>query len=458
MDLKKLKVPVLLAAGVAIMLISGCKIGPNYTRPDYTGKSTFRFDELKDSVSFADTSWTYLFRDSVLQNLIRTGLRNNFDLKMAFEKVNQARAQFKVVRADIYPSLGVSGSADYKNAASPFGGMVEYNDYYATANLSWEVDLWGKLRRATESAKADLLAQEAYQQAVRVALIAQIANAYFDLIEYGDELQITKYNIQLRTKSLELVKNKLIAGTVSGLVVAQAEAQLATVTTQLPALESAVARQENGLRFLIGELPGPLATGDSLIFQINRDIIPSTGFPSQLLVRRPDIIVAEQTLISANAQVGVARAKMLPTLGITANIGYSYMGAGIIGSAVGNLVAPIFNMGKLKQGVKRSQAFKEEMLISYQKAIYNGLTEVSNGIIQAEKQKQVVEESIKLTAAAQMSYDLSDQLFNAGYASFLDVLDAQRVLYQAQVSQSREYNSELQSIVYLYQALGGGWK
>jgi NodT family efflux transporter outer membrane factor (OMF) lipoprotein len=456
--LTNLKSPLLLAAALTFLFFSGCKIGPKYSRPDYTGTSTFRFDSIRDSLSFADTSWTYLFRDSALQGLIRTGLQNNFDLKMAYERVNQARAQFKVVRADIYPSLSVSGAAEYNMGAKPTGGTLEYNDYYATANLSWEIDLWGKLRRATESAKADLFAQEAYQQAIRISLIASIANAYFDLIEYEDELQITKYNIQIRQKSLELVRYKLIAGTVSGLQVAQAEAQLASVTTQLPVLEKAVARQQNAIRFLIGELPGPVLTGDSIINQLNTDLIPVTGFPSQLIVRRPDIIAAEQTLISANAQVGVARAKMLPTLGITANIGYSYMGAGIIGSAIGNLVAPIFNMGKLKQNVKRSQAFREEMLISYRSAIYNGLTEVSNGIIGLDKQKQVVSESIKLTAAARMAYDLSDQLFNAGYASFLDVLDAQRTLYQAQVNQSQALNSQLQSVVYLYQALGGGWK
>jgi NodT family efflux transporter outer membrane factor (OMF) lipoprotein len=458
MAIKTMKIPVFLAAAISLVIIAGCKVGPKYARPDYTGKSAFRFDTVKDSISFADTSWTYLFKDSVLNNLIRTGLQNNFDLKMAFERVNQARAQFKVVRADIYPSLSVSGNADYNNAASPNGGRLEYNDYYATANISWELDLWGKLRRASESAKADLFAQEAYQQGIRVALIAEIAIAYFNLLEYEDELQITKYNVEIRKKSLELVKYKLIAGTVSGLTVAQAEAQLANVTTQVPALEITVARQENALRFLIGELPGPINTGDSIVNQINTDIVPATGFPSQLIVRRPDIMAAEQTLISANAQVGVARAKMLPTLGITASIGYSYLGAGIIGSAVGNLVAPIFNMGKLKQGLRRSQSYKEEMLVSYQSAIYKGITEVSNGIIAVEKQKEVVAENVKLIAAAQTSYDLSDQLFNAGYASFLDVLDAQRVLYQAQVSQSRDLNNQLQYVVNLYLALGGGWK
>jgi NodT family efflux transporter outer membrane factor (OMF) lipoprotein len=458
MFITKLKYPLLLATAFSIIIISGCKIGPKYNRPDYNTGKQYRFSVQADSTSFADTSWTYLFRDSVLQGMIRTGLQNNFDLNIAYQRVNQAKASFKAARADLYPSLSVSGAAAYNNGQLPAGGTMEYHDYYATASLTWELDIWGKLRRAKESARAQMFAQEAYRQGVQISLIAEIASAYFNLLEYTDELQITRYNVELRQKSLELVKYKLIAGTVSGLVVAQAEAELAQVMTKVPNLERVVAQQENALRLLLGQLPGPVVTGDSIINQINSDIIPKEGIPSRLIVRRPDIIAAEQTLISANAQVGVARGMMLPTLAISANIGYSDLGAGIIGSAVGNLVAPIFNMGKLKANLRKSQAVKEEMLLTYQKAIYNGLSEVSNGIVTVDKQKQVVAESIKLTAAAQTAYDLSNQLFNAGYASYLDVMDAQRLLYETQINQSKEYNNQMLSVVNLYLALGGGWK
>jgi multidrug efflux system outer membrane protein len=455
----KIKYPLLLAVALFTLFISGCKVGPKYARPDYNTDSTYRFATGYDTVSFADTSWTYLFRDSVLRNLIVRGLQNNFDLKIAYERVNQARASFKEARAEMWPSIGISGAAEYNNMANPLaGGSVEYHDFYATANLSWELDIWGKMRRQKESSMADLLAQEAYQQGIRISLIAEIASAYFNLLEYQDELQITRYNVQIREKSLELNKYKMIAGTASGLVVAQAEAELALVVSKVPVLERAVALQEDGIRMLLGQLPGPVPTGDSILYQINTDIIPKEGIPSQLIVRRPDIIQVEQQLISANAQVGVARAKMLPTIGISANIGYSYSAAGIIGSAIGNLVAPIFSFGKLKAGFRRSQAYKEEMLATYQKTIYNGIKEVSDGIVSVEKQKQVVAANQNLMAAAQTAYNLSDQLYNAGYASYLDVLDAQRTLYQAQVSLSQAQNDQLLYVVSLYLALGGGWK
>ena len=455
---RKTTVNTMLLVGISLLFLSGCKIGPNYKRPEIGTGASYRFSTQKDATSFADTSWTCLFKDPVLNDMIRRGLENNFDLKIAFERVNQSRAVFKQARADLYPSIGLTGVASYNHQQAATGTIAVYHDFYGVANLSWELDIWGKLRRAKESAKADMMALEANRQAIRLSLIAEIATAYFDLLEYEDELQITRYNADLREKSLDLVRHKLVAGTVSGLVVAQAEAELEQVLTQIPAYEKTIAMQENGLKVLLGELPGPVQTGDSIIRQVNRDIVPLAGIPSQLIVRRPDIIAAEQQLVSANAQVGVARGMMLPTLSITANIGYSDLGAGIIGSVVGNLVAPIFNMGKLKANLRRAQSKKEEMLVTYQKAIYNGLREVSNGIISVQKQQEVVDESIKLTAVAQNAYDLSAQLFNAGYASYLDVLNAQRTLYQAQVYQSQEYNKQMQSIVTLYLALGGGWK
>lgn len=441
-----------------MLFILGCKVGPNYKRPDYNLGSHYRFSASGDSTCFADTTWTYVFKDTMLQKLIWQGLSHNFDLLMAIERVNQARAAFKNVRADLWPSLSASGTAAYQNQQTPPSGTIEYKDIYATANLTWELDIWGKLRRAKESARADLLAQEAYRQSVYISLIASIASGYFNLIEYQDELQITKYNVTIREEALSLVKLKMVAGTVSGLVVAQAEAELASIKTQVPAFEKAVGMQENALRLLIGQLPGEVMTGDSIIDQINIGVIPEAGIPSQLITRRPDIIQAEQTLISANAQIGVARGYMLPTLSISANLGYSNIAGGLIGSAVGNLVAPIFSFGKLRANLRKAQAFHEEMLLNYQKTIYTAIGEVSNGILDVEKQQIVIQENLKLVAAAQTAFDLSNQLFNAGYASYLDVINAQRILYEAQIQLSLAQTNDLLGVVNLYMALGGGWK
>jgi len=447
-----------LTMALLMLFIFGCKVGPNYKQPDIPTGDQYRFAETSDSASFADTTWTYVFRDTILQQLIRQGLEYNFDLLMTIERVNQARAAFKNVRADLWPSLGASGAAAYNKSQSPAGGTVEYHDFNVTANLSWELDIWGKLRRAKESALADLLAQEAYRQSVYITLIANIASGYFNLVEYQDELQITRYNVIIREEALSLVKFKMMAGTVSGLVVAQAEAELASIKTQVPLFEKAVGMQENALRLLVGQLPGEVITGDSIINQINPSVIPEAGIPAQLITRRPDIIQAEQTLISANAQIGVARASMLPTLSISADLGYSTLGAGMIASTVGNLVAPIFSFGKLKANLRKAQAYHEEMLLNYQKTIYTAIGEVSNGMLSIEKQRVIVEENNLLVAAAQTSFDLSNQLFNAGYASYLDVINAQRRLYEAQIQLSLAQTDDLLGFVNLYLALGGGWK
>jgi multidrug efflux system outer membrane protein len=232
-------------------------------------------------------------------------------------------------------------------------------------------------------------------------------------------------------------------------VVAQAEAELATVKTQIPALEKAIGIQENAITLLLGELPGEVKAGSPLMAQVDTNILPITGIPSRLILRRPDLIAAEQQLVSANAQIGVARGMMLPTLSINLSAGYS---------AVGGLVAPIFGWGKLRANLHKAQAYNEEMLATYQKAIYTAIGEVSDGMLSVDKMKQMVTEQRNLRNAAQTAFDLSNQLYNAGYASYLDVINAQRLLYQAEIQLSQAQLNSLQSIVNLYQALGGGWK
>lgn len=441
-----------------VLFLSGCAVGPNYKRPAYEVGKQFRYSSSADSLTFADSSWTYLYKDPVLQDLIRKGLANNFDLKIAFDRVNEARASFKQARAEVWPSVNADGSAGLNRQQTPAGGTIDYKDAYLVGNLSWEIDIWGKLRRAKQSARAQMFAQESYRQSIQISLIAEIASAYFKLLELADEVQITKENVRIREEALELVKAKLVAGTVSGLVVAQAEAELAQIKTMLPAYERSAGIQENALRLLVGELPGSVTTGDSITGQINMDIIPQAGIPSRLIVRRPDIMAVEQQLVSANAEIGVARAMMLPSLSINANVGYSTLGVGMISSVAAGLVGPIFSFGKLRANVERTKAVKEEMLTNYQKTIYTAIQEVSNGILAVDKQKSIVLESQNLVAAAQSAFDMSNQLFNAGYASYLDVLEAQRSLYNAQLSESRNREAQLSYLVNLYLALGGGWK
>ena len=289
-------------------------------------------------------------------------------------------------------------------------------------------------------------------------LINEVVNSYFNLLEYDNEIKITGENIVIRQQSLDLVKAKLIAGTASGLVVAQAEAELAAAKTQVPQVEMAAGIEENYLSTLLGMEPHSILRGKPMLEQLNPPTISTPGIPSYLITRRPDIIMAEQALVAANANIGVARALMLPSLSVSGAVGTSFMPTTLIYNAVGNLVAPIFQGGKLRANVKVAEAQHAQMLASYQKTILTSLEDVSNALLRVQKMREIVVSEQETAKAAQTAFDLSNQLYNAGYASYLDVINAQSMLFQAQVSLSKYQSEELSATVGLYTALGGGWK
>ncbi len=459
MTIKMHKYILPLLAILTILGTSGCKVGPKYTRPATIKDTTFRFAGSADTLSLADLEWISLFSDTVLHRLVKTCLTNNYDMKIAYARVEEARANFKMKRGDQWPQFTVGATGGWTQVAVPGGnGVSEYSSLQAVAGVSWEIDLWGKMRSAKEAARANLFAQEAYRQSVRLMLIHEVVNSYFNLLEYDNEVQVTRENIGIREQSLNLVKAKLIAGTASGLVVAQAEAELALAMTQIPRLEMQIGIEENYLTTLLGEEPGPILRGRPMLEQLNPPRVTTPGIPSHLIVRRPDIIMAEQSLVAANANIGVARAMMLPSLGISADIGAAFNPTNMIYSAFGNLVAPIFQGGKLRSNVKITEAQKEQMLYSYQKTILTSLEEVSNALLRVKKLQEIVVSEATTEKAARTAYELSNQLYNAGYASYLDVINAQSMLFQSQVNLSRAQSDELTSIVDLYTALGGGWK
>lgn len=435
------------------MLIAGCKVGPKYVRPDAKTDSLFRFADSKDTLSFGDVEWVKLFRDSVLKQLIDSSLKNNFDIRVAYSRIEQAQANFKIERGKQWPSLSAQGTVGYRDVANP-NGM----SYSAMAGVSWEIDLWGKLRRSKEAARAQLFAQVAYQQAVRITLINGIVTSYFNLLELDNELRIVRENIVIREQSLSLVKAKLIAGTASGLVVAQAEAELALAQTQVPTLQMKIGQEENYLSTLLGESPHEILRGRPMLDQINPPPITTPGITTDLIVRRPDIIMAEQTLVAANANIGVARAKMLPSLSISGGIGAVFAPTTLAYNALAGLVAPIFAGGQLRAGVKKAKAYHEEILYTYLQTINTSLKEVSDALLAVEKLREIVLSQQATVDAAQTAFDLSNQLYNAGYASYLDVIQAQSLLFQSQVALSQAQSDELTSVINLYTALGGGWR
>ncbi len=456
--LRKFLTPAMIITVVIIILFGSCKVGPNYERPATGTGNTFRYDSTADTNTIANVEWGAIFQDTVLQTLIKMALASNFDMKIAFARIDQAMSNFKIARAQVWPMISASGTAGaYQLPVGPSNSQ-SYQSYNALAGFSWELDIWGKLRRAKEAERAKLFGSQAYQQSVRISLIAGLASTYFDLLEFDNELKITLENIQIREKSLELVKAKMIAGTASGLVVAQAEAELAAARTQVPALQLAIGLTEDAINVLLGNVPQEVVRGRPLLEQLHYPDLITPGTIPSMILRRPDIMQVEQELVAANANIGVARANMLPTLSISADIGAAFNPTNLIFSAVAGLVAPIWGQGRLRANVKLAQAQKEEMLFTYQKTIYTSLQEVSDAILEVKKQKEVTIATQQLVVAAQTNFDLSNQLYNAGYASYLDVLDAQRKLFTAQINLSQSQNSELIAFVNLYKALGGGWK
>jgi outer membrane protein, multidrug efflux system len=455
---KNSKIPVLFLFLAALFAFSGCRVGPKYVRPAVKTDSLFRFAGSADTNSLANIEWIRLFKDTVLQRLVETGLKNNYDIRIAFARIEEARAAFKQARGQQWPELSAQAGGGWQQQALPGGKTAEYSSIAVTGQISWEIDLWGKMRHSKDAARANLFGMVAYQEAVRITLINSIISNYFNLLEFDNELRITRENIVIRQQSLDLVRNKMIAGTASGLVVAQAEAELAQTMTQLPLLEMKVGENENYLSILLGEPPHAIKRGNAMLDQIITPDVRTPGVPGQLILRRPDIIQAEQTLVAANANIGVARAMMLPSLGISGSIGAAFNPTNLVYSALGNLVAPIFGGGKLRQGVKKAQAQKEQMLYSYQYTIINALKEVSNALLDYSKLGEIVQSQQATVNAAQTAFDLSNQLYNAGYASYLDVINAQQMLFSAQIALSQAQSDELTAVVNLYSSLGGGWK
>jgi len=448
------KIPILFIVVAVFLAFGGCKVGPKYVRPVVKTDSLFRFAMSSDTASLANLEWVKLFKDTVLQKFINTGLQNNYDIRVAFSRIEQARANFKIERGKQWPQISAQAQASY-NEPSTTGSNTSY---FALAGISWEIDLWGKLRRSKEAARANLFGQVAYQQAVRISLIYNIVESYFNLLEYDNELRIVLENINIRQQSLNLVKAKMIAGTASGLVVAQAQAELAVAQTEVPKLQMQIGTEENFLSTLLGEAPHAIQRGRPMLDQINPPDTRTPGLVPALIIRRPDIIMAEQSLVAANANIGVARAMMFPSLSISGSVGSLFDPTKLAYNALGNLVAPIFGGGQLRAGVKKAQAYKEEILNTYLQTINTSLKEVSNALLEVQKQREIVV-SLKITVdAAQTAFDLSNQLYNAGYASYLDVIQAQSLLFSSQVSLSQSQSNELTSIVSLYTALGGGWK
>jgi NodT family efflux transporter outer membrane factor (OMF) lipoprotein len=457
----------------AALILAGCAVGPNYKRPAVELPGQFRGASAQAAieVSIADTKWADLFHDQVLRQLVETALKQNFDLQIAAERVQQARAQLDSRRANLFPFL--SGQAQWNATRAstvgslPFvseGADLSYAYSQAGIGASWELDLWGRLRRLNESARAQYLAAGENQLAVRMSLVAEVMNTYFSLLEQDRELSIGRKTREIAEDGLRLTSLRHDRGASTGLDVQQANQLLYTATAQIAAAERNIAQTENALSLLLGQAPGDIARG-GVLEQIARPSELPAGMPASLLTRRPDIRQAEQQLISANAEIGAARAEYFPQISLNAFVGGQSRAVTEIFTSPARLatvtpaaVFPIFRAGQVRAGVRLTEAQQRETLIAYQRTIFTGLRDASDALAANGRTREQVNQQERLVGALTESTRLSRLRYEGGLDSFLQVLDAERNLFQGQLVLAQLRMLELQSVVRLYRALGGGWQ
>ena len=452
----------LLAPMLTASLALGCAVGPNYVRPELPTPATFRADLAEaDVTSLADLKWFELFKDERLQDMIRTALVQNFDLRDAVVRVELARANLGITRADQFPTIEASaGITAQRSAASgsrTFGTV-------AGDLLSFEVDVWGRLRRATEAARADLLASDHFRKAVITTLVSDVATAYFDLLELDMELAIARRTLQLREESLTLIRNRERGGLGTLLEVRQGEQLVYAAAQVIPEVEQLIEQTENQLSLLLGGSPTAMARGLSLIDQEQPPAVPA-GLPSALLDRRPDILVAEQNLVAANAMIGVAKAAYFPRISLTGFLGFQsdalsnlFSGPARIWQFAPQVTQPIFNAGRLRSNVRLATAQQEIALIEYQRVIQTAFREVSDSLIQYQKVREIRAQQELLVATLQERSRLSYVRYQGGIDTLLNALDADRDLFDAELRLAQTRRNELLALVQLYRALGGGWQ
>ena len=463
------KLSPLLAVVITAVLVAGCTVGPNYHRPVVQTPATYRdlgenTQVQPQAASYADLPWWQVFQDPQLQELIRTALKQNYDLQLATERINAARAQVTITRSNLFPQ--VQGSGNFQGGKDG-SSQAKFNFLNLAADAAFQLDFFGKLRRATEASRAQLLATEDAKQTVILTLVSDVASAYFTLLQLDLQLQITRNTVEAQEASVKLTKFRVQHGVATKLEVLQAQEVLDTANAQIPDLERRIAQQENAISILLGNYPQAVTRGRPLVEQpLPPDVPP--GMTSTLLERRPDIRQAEQVLVAANAEIGVARAQFFPQISLTGSgggaFGRSSVFSGLMSSQIGvwsygaQVTQPIFTGGALRGNLKLAESQHQEALISYRQAIQQAFGDVSDALIAYEKFHQVRVRQENSVADLEESVRLSNMRYKGGTTTYLEVLDGQRSLFSAQLTLADARGTEYQSLVQLYRALGGGWQ
>ena len=461
----------LLALSLSSALLTGCfKIGPDYIRPQVDTPKQWRFPESNVRKNATNLRWWEQLGDPVLNRLVNQAVQGNLDLKIAVANVEQFMGQYGSTRANLFPQI--FGAADYRHAQPSSGGGdilssgTRNNDEVDFARLgasmNWELDIWGRLRRANEAARADLLSQEAIKRTVILTLVSDVAQTYITLRELDKNLEITKSIVKSLEEELRIAKIRFDEGYTSELELEQADSEYQRRSAFIPLYEQQIAITENALSVLLGRNPGPIPRGLSLD-ELKLPAVPA-GLPSDLLANRPDIQQAEQDLIAANARIGVARAQYFPKISLTGDVGQvstqvaTLFAPGANFWSVGSaLLTPIFTAGKIAGQVQSAEAVQKAAVANYQRSIISGFREFENALVSSNKTKVQKERQSKRVNAVQNYFNLSRVRYDEGYTDYITVLDSIRQLFDAQIELIQAQSANFTATIGLYRAMGGGW-
>ncbi len=471
---------VYIGIAVAALALSGCTVGPNYKQPQVAVPTSFRAPQPTEAqltestaASLADEKWFEVFKDRQLQDLIKVALAQNYDLRDAVARVDEARANLGITRSNQYPQVGASGDLQFTRLSRdgqtplPASFLPNQNRNFGEAALnllSFQIDLWGQLRRATEAARANLLSADWNRKTVITTVVSQVAADYFQLLELDSELQISQSTLETRRASLLLTNERQAHGIATVLDVRQAEELVDSAAESIPQLHEQVEQTEDQISLLLGKNPGNVERARAFSLDDVPPEVPA-GLPSALLERRPDIRAAEQAMVAANANIGVAKAAYFPQISLTGSVGGQssslanlFSGPASAWSFVPQLTQPIFTAGRLKNNVRLAEAQREDAQIVWEKSISTAFQEVSDALIAHQRSRESRVEQQKLVIALQDRKRLAYARYQGGVDTQLNALDADRDLLAAELTLEQVRYAELVSVVQLYKALGGGWQ
>ena len=463
----------LLGLAAIVSFAGACKLGPDYQRPSVPVPDGWRAVDTKEQASLANTPWWELFQDPVLVDLIRTALADNQDLKIAVERIEEARARYGFTKADLWPKVDLNaiggglrfngGSLLHTPEADGVAKPTETAIYSLSADMSWEIDFLGRIRRATEAQKALFLGTQEARRSAVLTLVADVARAYFELRAFDLELEIARRTLASRREYRELARDRFEGGLTPEVDLRQADAEMLRIEVVTYDIERKIRQAENEISILIGRNPGPVLRGRAVTEQKRPGAVPA-GLPSELLDRRPDIRVAEQNLAAATANIGQAKALMFPRIALTGSFGFTstefdtwFDGPSKAWNILGNLLQPIFNAGKNRRRVEITESQQRQTLYEYERTILQAFRETEDALVAYQKTgAERVAQASRVTAERKV-LELAALRYRGGVAAYLEVLDAQRSLFGAEIDEAQTITENLVSLVQLYKALGGGW-